>query len=645
MRDDNNQAIGVPVFRLFGIGMVLVLGLKLYLGTVLDLYSDEVFYWLASTHPAIAYSDLPFMTSLLVGLGASLDPGNAFAVRIVFLILGSSIPLLLYWIARPICNRQQALESAALCLCLPLGGFLGLLAVPDVPLLFFGLLAIGCFERALRVNDLKFWIGTGICVALGLSTHYRFFLYPSAALLYLVLYKPARIHWANPRLWLSMAIASIGLIPIIWFNLTHALSSASFYFVDRHPWEFQISGLLHVFKQAGLVTPPLYAVFLLTLWTLLQRARQQDQVAALMLYFATVNIAVYLLLAPWTDATSTSIHWPLSGYFPLLVFVPAVLRQCYAWCREKWSERVARRLIASVPVLGFTGTLVALLGVGSQAHQEPLQSLLGPGILSNKMAGWKQFSSHTGALLRDQFQGDLPVLITDNYYTAAQLEFAGLTEDAYTLDRDKAVRDGRITQFQLWGKDESAVVGNTINRSVLYINEDSSLTVVDKHELLTTICSFVDSMKFIDELSLFRGDKRFSYYSATRIIDNGSNTDYRARPCPYPARAWIDYPNAEEHMSGSVNVSGWSYNEDIGIADVYLLLDGTRIGTADYGQERPDVVQAMGVSSDPNEPALGFSYSLDTTSITNGEYHLSIELINRQGMSTVYGERTVQISN
>ena len=648
MQDDNNQAIGVPVFRLFGIGMVLLLGLKLYLGTVLDLYSDEVFYWLASTHPAIAYSDLPFMTSLLVGLGASLDPGNAFAVRIVFLFLGSSIPLLVYWIARPISNRQQALESAALCLCLPLGGFLGLLAVPDVPLLFFGLLAIGCFERALRINGLKFWIGTGTCVALGLSTHYRFFLYPSAALLFLVLYKPARAHWANPRLWLSMAIASIGLIPIIWFNLTHALSSASFYFVDRHPWEFQLSGLLHIFKQAGLVTPPLYAVLLLTLWTLLQRARRQDHVAALLLCFAMVNLTVYLLLAPWTDATSTSIHWPLSGYFPLLVFVPAVLRQCYTWCREKWSERVARRLIASIPVLGFTGTLVALLGVGSQAYQAPLQNLLGPGVLSNKMAGWRQFSEYTNALLQDLSQDQLtdspPIVITDNYYTAAQVEFAGLTNETYTLDRDKAVRDGRITQLQLWRKDESAVA-NAINRSVLYINEDSSLTVVDKHELLTTMCSHVGSINLIDELSLFNGNKRFSYYSATRIIDNGSNTDYRSRPCPYPARAWIDYPNAEERMSGSVNVSGWSYNEDIGVAAVYLLVDGTRIGTAEYGQTRSDVVAAMGVSSDPNAPDLGFDFKLDTTTLENGEHSLAIEIVNHQGTSTFFGERPVRIHN
>ncbi|GIT20921.1 MAG: hypothetical protein CM1200mP40_06030 [Gammaproteobacteria bacterium] len=50
--------------------------------------------------------------------------------------------------------------------------------MPDVPLLVFGILSIGFFDRALRNNDLGFWVATGVCVALGLSTHYRFFFLP-----------------------------------------------------------------------------------------------------------------------------------------------------------------------------------------------------------------------------------------------------------------------------------------------------------------------------------------------------------------------------------------------------------------------------------------------------------------------------------
>ena len=102
MRDGGQQAIGVPTLKLVSIGFALVLGLKLHLGSVLDLYSDEVFYWLASANPAIAYSDLPFMTAFLVGIGSNFDPGSTFAVRLLFLLLGSSIPFLVYWLALPL---------------------------------------------------------------------------------------------------------------------------------------------------------------------------------------------------------------------------------------------------------------------------------------------------------------------------------------------------------------------------------------------------------------------------------------------------------------------------------------------------------------------------------------------------------------
>ena len=178
------------ISKFFFISFVVLLSLKIFFASVLDLYSDEIFYWQASSLPAIAYSDLPFITALLAGIGSSLDSHSPLAVRTVFILIGSSIPILVYWLALPITNNKDALGSAFLSLCIPLLGFLGLLAVPDVPLVFFGILSIGFFERALRTNLMKFWLATGIFVALGLSTHYRFLLYPVSAILFLSIFKP-----------------------------------------------------------------------------------------------------------------------------------------------------------------------------------------------------------------------------------------------------------------------------------------------------------------------------------------------------------------------------------------------------------------------------------------------------------------------
>lgn len=642
MQAPKPQAFSFPVGWLFVIGFGLLLVLKLALASILDLYSDEIFYWQESTHPALAYSDLPFVTAQLVSLGAMLQPGSTLAVRSLFLLLGSLLPLLVYWIALPVTNRQQALESATLTLCLPLAGFLGLLAVPDVPLLILGAFALGLFERALRTDQLRYWLATGVIVALGFSTHYRFFLYPLAALLYLGLFKPARRHWRNPGLWVALFIACVGLIPIIWFNFGNDLSSASFYLVERHPWDFQPAGLLHIFKQAGLVTPLLYGVFLLTLITLVSRARAGNATAALFVSFALTNLLTYLLLAPWTDATSTSIHWPLSGYLPLLIFVPETLRTVYQFCARRWTTHAARRLTLTIPALGFTGTLVALLGVGSQAFQEELQPLIGRDILSTKMAGWEEFSGHTRTLIAERFTTGTPLIVTDNYYTAAQIEFAGVATPVYTLDEEKAVSDGRRAQLRLWGRDESGLQAIR-DRSLLFITEDSTLDIPGKLAMLTRFCQLTEQVEQIGELALFGGDKRYSYYRAQRRADYSLTPGYRYQPCPYPAQGWIDSPQDGARLGGKITVAGWAFNEDIGVAEVYLMIDDERFARLNYGQPRADVVTVMGVATDPMAPALGFEYELDTARLERGHHTLAIDIVNRLGNVTHYRSRDIFI--
>lgn len=642
MQEPERQVADSPVRRLFVIGLGLLILLKLLLAATLDLYSDEIFYWLESTRPALAYSDLPFMPALLAGLGASLASGSPLAVRSLFLLLGCLLPFLVYWLARPLTDRQQALESAALTLCLPLAGFLGLLAVPDVPLLIFGLLSVGLFERALRTNGLRYWLGTGLVVALGLSTHYRFVLYPLAALLFLTLCPSARAIWRNPRLWAAMACASIGLLPILWFNLNYALSSASFYFVDRHPWQFQATGLLHLFKQAGLVTPLLYGVLLLTLFKLLSRARNGDRVAALFLSFSATNLLVYFVLAPWTDSRSTSIHWPLSGYLPLLVFVPQVLRDLYLSASRRWHEPFARRLILTIPALGFTGTLVALLGVGSQAFQTQLQPLLGRDVLSTKMAGWNEFADYTAAQIPEWFSGQEPLIVTDNYYTAAQIEFAGLSTPVYSLDEAKAINDGRRAQLAIWGLDEAGLREQS-QAPLLFITEDNTLDVPAKLVMLERLCRLGIGVEHTGSLSLFAGDKHYSYYRARLPDLDSAIPETRYQPCPFPAQGWIDTPEENARLRGNITVSGWAFNEDIGLESVYLVIDDKPYAPMQYGNERQDVVNAMGVSSDPGAPALGFHYELDTTALAPGQHTLAMDMINRDGVVTRYRSRVIYV--
>ncbi len=665
------EAAGVPAdIRWLAAACGLLLGLKIWFAWRLDLFSDEVFYWLAATEPAIAYSDLPFLTALLAGAGSALDPGNPLATRSLFLAGGACLPAAVYWLALPLKGRRDALQAALLSICLPLGGFLGLLAVPDVPMLLLGLLSLGCLDRALRHDRSRHWLGFGVCMALGLCSHYRFLPYPAGAaafLLFCQLSSGNTRHWRNPKLWLAAAIAALGLLPLAWANLFANLDSASFYFIERHPWRFHAAGLLHIPVQALLVTPPLYALLLYSAWLTYQAgiprnanntgdanqinaANSWDNYswdtrapnrrhAQLLLWFSLPHLLVYAALAPWADAGSTSAHWPLPGYFPLLVFAPEALRRMRGWLRRQLRPRSADAAARAIPAIGFAGALLAVAGIGSQSLQDELQPVFGEGVLSEKMAGWPEFNEHTSALLESAF-GAAPVVVTDNYPTAAQLQYAGTAGGAYTLDTDKAVRDGRLRQLEIWRRTE-AFIRQRAGESMLFITEDSALDVERKHALIAQACGLVDALEQIDQLSLFQGDKRFSYYRGESILAIGGDG---ARPCPFPPRAWLDAPAPGAELTGLAVVGGWAYNEDLGVARVRLYLDGEPIGEAEYGLPRPDVVAATGLRSDPNQPNLGFQASIDTAEFKAGGHELAIGIIDSRGFETIYGHRGINFT-
>ena len=619
--------------RLLAAACGLLLIVKVCLASRLDLYSDEIFYWLASTVPAPAYSDLPFVTALLAGLGSVLDPGNPLATRALFLAGGGCLPAAVYWVSLPFTGRKDALQAAFLSVCIPLGGFLGLLAVPDVPMLLCGLISLGFLDRALRSGCIGYWLGAGAFIALGLCTHYRFALFPAAAILYLLMHR--RDVWRNGGFWLAAVIAALGLLPMLWANLPGNMGSASFYFIERHPWQFNAEGLLQVPLQALLVTPPLYALLLYSAWLMLER---RDTHVNLLLWFALPHLLVYALLAPWADAGSTTEHWPLPGYFPLLVFAPEALRRTHAWLARRLTG--AAPAVKAIPAIGFAGALLGLAGIGSQSWQTQLQPFVGAGVLSEKMAGWGEFSEHTAQVLREDFNAQ-PITVTDNYYTAAQLQYADVAGGAFTLDMDKAVRDGRFRQFELWGR-----TGEFVRRRpgdpMLFITEDSALNVGQKHELISRACGLADSLEQIDQLSLFEGDKRFSFYRGR--VSAGIDAQ-AASPCPWPPRAWIDRPAPGAILSGTTAVSGWAYNEDLGVERVLLLLDGAVVAETEYGQPRPDVVEAEDLRTDPNQPNLGFQAEMDVAELASGRRELSIRIIDSRGNATDYGRREVLLES
>lgn len=602
----------------------LLLACKLFFAASLDLYSDEIFYWLESTRPALAYSDLPFMSALLAGIGPYFWGNSALAVRLPFFLIGSALPFIVYWLAKPFVGRQGGREAAMLCLCLPLAGSMGLLAVPDAPMLAIGLLALGFFLRAQATDSLSSWVITGGLVALGFCTHYRFALFPAGVALFIAIHPPARKLLRDPKALFAAAIGLLGLIPVITFNFHHDMASAAFYFAERHPWQFDPAGLLHVPTQALLSTPPLYALLLFTGYKL---SRANTAAPRLFFCVAACHLVTFAALAPWTDPTSTTIHWPLAGYLPLLVFAPSSLRSSFSALAR------INAAVRTVVIFGLAGTLLALVGVGSQSLSAMLQPWLGTQLLSSKMAGWPAFVDTTSDWAQIHFSSP-PLIVTDNYYGAAQFAFGkpDYPSPIFTLDSDKARRDGRAQQLALWQMDSAALVLEQ-GAQALFITEDSTLNVDQKRAVVAHACQLGRDIAYLGHSDLLNGAKRYAYYSLT--IGKG------VLKCAQPARTWIDAPEEDEVIGDSLEVAGWAFAEGVGVASLEAIIEGVNSDRlvlpmpAEQRELRSDVAVIEGAERDPFFPQIGFRQLLDVGRLPPGRYTLQLRATNSAGEASL----------
>ena len=88
-------------------------------------------------------------------------------------------------------------------------------------------------------------------------------------------------------------------------------------------------------------------------------------------------------------------------------------------------------------------------------------------------------------------------------------------------------------------------------------------------------------------------------------------------------RVGIDFPGpANNPYSGLGLMRGWALNADAHIVSVTISVDGVPIGNAAYGLARPDVCTSLAVS--PDCPNVGWSYSLDTTLLTDGTHTFGV---------------------
>jgi 4-amino-4-deoxy-L-arabinose transferase-like glycosyltransferase len=489
---------------LFGLTFVA----KLVIACTLSPFGDEAFYWQESLAPAWGYSDLPPLTAWLIAISESLFGHGVLAIRLPFLLIGACLPWQVAAIARRYGGEAERWQAATFALLLPLVGSLGVLALPDVPLTFAIVLAMQGLLAALERNRVRDWFLLGAGLAMAWVTHYRAAMPMLAGLLFLLAAPRGRSQWARPGLWLALAVASGGLLPIVIYNVASQGAGVAFQLVERNPWRFHADALVQPLEQAITCTPIAWVVMLWALWHAWRRREETplDAVAVI----AGSFVVGYFALGLFADDLRFRVHWPLPAYALICAVLPRLLRDAGAGWRR------ATLLGFALAGIGLAGGL-AYLGLAASANGAT--ALAGVKAFPSNFTGWRESAEAVRKQLAVQPDA---IVVADNFMLAAELRFAlGGSRVVYSLDSPLNVKHGRAPQLAAWKFDEAGLAA-LAGRPVLLVVDETALREREKRDWLGSVCARVDIGAPLARVDRFDGRRRFALYTATARLHRGS---------------------------------------------------------------------------------------------------------------------------
>jgi hypothetical protein len=430
----------------------------------------------------------------------------------MFLVVGLGIPLGVFWLARPLTGSKDAWLAMAASLLMPTLGLMGGVAVPDVILLACVALGLAAFERATRYGTTLWWLTTGLITAFGLCTHYRFILFLCAAFFYILGTDQGRSCLKKPGPWIGLTVACMGFLPVLTFNSRLHWMPINFQLLERHDAGFQLTNVfMHPVEQLATASPLLYIALLTVLIIMYRRARAGDHRNALLAIFSLTFLGTYFLLSPWSDTSHNHMHWPLPGYLPLFVMLPATLR--YFVQRRPSILRKTSALL----VPGTGGVLIGLIFV------ELWLGIFHVRFLHNAFTGWDTFAQETRRNLAkvEDSLGHPVIVVCDNYITTGQSEFyLDKPSKFYSLSHRRNQDHGRDFQYTVWQSGEHDL-RTQAGKNALVVVEDSATGKRRRDQWKMHINSFFKSLIPLGRLEIpliGKKPRRFSFYLGRDII-------------------------------------------------------------------------------------------------------------------------------
>ncbi|MBR0756725.1 glycosyltransferase family 39 protein [Bradyrhizobium jicamae] len=314
--------------------------MRLIYAGVLDLRTDEAYYWTWSKESVLSFLDHPPMIAWFIRFGTAIFGDTNIGVRLGGIVAMAVTQLLLADIVRRVTrNNVRAVIVAVL---MPEAAlYYGLLmakVAPDTALIPFAVAMLWSLVRLVQSDDGRWWLAAGLFAGLSLLSKFTAVMLAPAVLAF-ALVPDWRWRWLrSPYPYLAVVIAAAVFSPVLIWNAQHDWASFRFQAVRAvavHEFSFRTVGE-YIGMQFGLVGFVLLPVVLsgvsLTAW---RGYRKREPVAILLstavivpfLYFFWKSLTLrvgdtwpmFLWPAGFAAAAINITRLPFEGWAPWMV--------------------------------------------------------------------------------------------------------------------------------------------------------------------------------------------------------------------------------------------------------------------------------------------------------------------------------------
>jgi hypothetical protein len=206
--------------------------LRVIYASLLDLRTDEAYYWTWSKENVLCFLDHPPMIAWFIRFGTAIFGDTNLGVRFAGILAMLITQLLLADIVRRVTHDVRAIVLAVL---MPEAAlYYGLLMAkvsPDVALIPFAVAMVWALIRVNESGDGRWWLAAGVFAGLALLSKFTAVMLIPAVLAFMLVPNWRRRWLLSPYPWLAAVFALVLFLPVLIWNAQHDWASFRFQLV------------------------------------------------------------------------------------------------------------------------------------------------------------------------------------------------------------------------------------------------------------------------------------------------------------------------------------------------------------------------------------------------------------------------------